>query len=49
MLAYGFLDASGSGFGSTIERDGEVVYRMGVWGKDEDGESSNWKEFGNVV
>lgn len=49
MLAYCFLDASGSGFGSTIERDGEISYRMGVWDKDEDGECSNWKEFENLV
>ena len=49
MIAYGFADASGGGFGSTIEREGEIKYRMGVWGKDEDSETSNWKEFENLV
>ena len=49
MIAYGFADASGGGFGSTIEKEGEVSYRMGVWGKDEDSKTSNWKEFKNLV
>ena len=49
MIAYGFADASGGGFGSTIERQDQMKYRMGVWGKGEDSESSNWKEFENLV
>ena len=49
MLAYGFSVAFVSGFGSTIQKEGQVSYRMGIWGKNEDGESSNWKEFENVV
>ena len=49
FIAYGFLDASGSGFGSTIAKENGITYRMGVWGRDEDSESSNWKEFQNVV
>ena len=49
MIRYGFADASGSGFGSTFTNDSGINYRMGVWGPDEDNESSNWKEFCNVV
>ena len=49
MAVYGFLDASGTGFGSTIEKAGEISFRMGVWGKDQENESSNWREFENLV
>lgn len=49
MAVYGFMDASGGGFGSTFDRDQKITYRMGVWGKDEESESSNWKEFQNFV
>lgn len=49
MAVYGFMDASGGGFGSTFDRDEKITYRMGVWGKDEESESSNWKEFQNFV
>ena len=49
MIKYGFADASGSGFGSTFTSSAGINYRMGVWGPDQDTESSNWKEFYNVV
>ena len=49
MLTYGFVDASDSGFGGTVDRDGVVSYRMSIWGTDEDTESSNWKEFCKLV
>ena len=49
MLSYGFLDASGSGFGSTIQKENGITYRMGTWGPDDYSESSNWKEFQNLV
>ena len=49
MLAYGFLDASGSGFGRTIQKDNGISYRMGTWAPDDYNESSNWKEFQNLV
>ena len=49
LIAYGFCDASGTGFGSTIAKDNDINYRMGVWGKGDEGESSNWKEFENLV
>jgi hypothetical protein len=47
-IIYGFADASGSGFGSTIMLDGGIHYRIGTWGPDED-ETSNFREFENVV
>jgi hypothetical protein len=49
VLLYGFGDASGRGFGSTVLTPHGVRYRTGTWGPDDEGESSNWKEFGNVV
>ena len=49
MAVYGFIDASGSGFGSSFDRESKTSYRMGVWGKDDEGNSSNWKEFQNFV
>lgn len=38
IVRYGFGDASGSGFGSTIETPEGLKYRIGVWGGDDDGE-----------
>jgi hypothetical protein len=49
VLLYGFGDASGRGFGSTVLTPLGVRYRIGTWGPDDEGESSNWKEFENVV
>ena len=59
---YGFGDAAGKGFGSTVTgydcdkcfrnaySDGDDVrYRVGVWTADEEKESSNYKEFTNLV
>lgn len=47
---YGFGDASGKGFGSTTARaEGSVRYRLGVWGKDAEDESSNYRELRNLV
>ena len=43
------MDASGSGFGSSLQREDNPSYRIGVWGSDEDDESSNWRESQNVV
>ena len=48
-VCYGFGDASGSGFGSTYSNAGEIVYRHGVWGLDDEGRSSNWRELTNLV
>jgi hypothetical protein len=50
FLLYGFADASGSGLGSSILLpDSRTRIRIGVWGKDTDSDSSNFREFNNVV
>lgn len=49
VVRYGFGDASGTGFGSTIETSRGLKYRVGVWGSDDKTESSNYKELENVV
>jgi hypothetical protein len=50
LLLYGFADASGGGLGSTVIVTGSGVRcQIGVWGKDEETETSNFKEFENVV
>eukprot|EP00804_Cyclotella_cryptica_P010959 CCRYP_016684-RA/>CCRYP_016684-RA protein AED:0.10 eAED:0.14 QI:0/0/0/1/0.25/0/5/0/1241 len=60
QVLYGFGDASGTGLGSTVQglkinalgepevKDG-LRYRVGVWGKDEELESSNYRELANLV
>jgi hypothetical protein len=42
MLLYGFADASGGGLRI-------IRCQVGVWGKDDESHSSNFKEFDNVV
>ena len=49
MVVYGFVDASGSGFGSTTLVKGNINYRIGTWSSEEDQNSSNWREFENLV
>lgn len=49
MVTYGFGDASGSGFGSTIAVKSGLRVRHGVWGKDDTSNSSNYKELTNLV
>jgi hypothetical protein len=50
VLLYGFADASGGGLGSSVQIPGTGIRcRTGVWGKDEEGTSSNFKEFNNVI
>jgi hypothetical protein len=49
VVRYGFGDASGTGFGSLIETPEGTKYRIGVWGYDDQEESSNFREFANVV
>ena len=48
-ILYGFADASGSGFGSSFQLPTGLSLRIGTWGKDDEGKSSNWREFENVV
>jgi hypothetical protein len=43
---YGFGDASGNGFGSSLELGNGLSIRVGIWTADE---SSNWREFTNVT
>lgn len=48
-VVYGFGDASGTGLGATFTCGAGFNFRIGVWGTKEADESSNWKEFSNVV
>ena len=48
-VVYGFGDASGTGLGATLTCGTGFNFRIGVWGSKEEDESSNWKEFTNVV
>lgn len=49
MAVYGFADASGKGFCGTLGYHDSINYRIGVWGRDVDSESSNYKELRNLV
>ena len=42
-IVYGFGDASGTGLGATFTCGSGFNFRIGVWGAEEDPESSNWK------
>jgi hypothetical protein len=46
---YGFGDASGSGFGATIQIDGQIHYEYGQWCAETEKKSSNWRELNNLV
>ena len=48
-VIYGFGDASGTGLGATFTCGSGFTYRIGVWGPDESDQSSNWREFTNIV
>lgn len=48
LAFYGFSDASGSGFGSTIQTASGIRYRYGLWGNDLEGQSSNYRELFNL-
>lgn len=48
-VVFGFGDASGSGLGLTFNSGPGFTFRIGVWGSLDQDESSNWKEFTNVV
>jgi hypothetical protein len=48
-VVFGFGDASGTELGSTFTCGRGFSFRIGVWGSLEKDESSNWKEFSNVV
>ena len=45
-----FGDASGEGFGSSwVNKEGAIGFRFGVWGKEGDGSSSNYRELRNLI
>jgi hypothetical protein len=45
VCLYGFVGASGAGFGNSIALpDGTILYRQGLWGCDADSTSSNFRE-----
>jgi hypothetical protein len=47
--AYGFGDASGSGFGTTLLIQGTIHYRHGQWSTMESESSSNYRELHNLI
>eukprot|EP00978_Attheya_sp_CCMP212_P036397 scaffold164821_cov35-Attheya_sp.AAC.1 len=49
ILKYGFVDASGCGVGATITRPKGIRLREGIWGVDSSDESSNWREYTNLI
>jgi hypothetical protein len=46
---YGFGDASLAGFGSTVKHPSKIHGRFGLWGKDKEDKSSNYRELRNLV
>ena len=49
LLVYGYANASGSGFGSSLLIHGDVKYCIGTWAQEEGGNSSKWRELENLV
>ena len=50
IAQYGFGDAAKSGFGATFEdSEGNIWFRLGVWGNETNEHSSNWRELANLV
>jgi hypothetical protein len=48
-VIYGFGNASGKGFGSTVTSPAGTKYRIGICEPDAEDNSSNWREFENIV
>jgi hypothetical protein len=46
---YGFVGASSSGFGSSFTTPSGTYHSYGIWGKDHEGNSSNYRELNNLV
>ena len=46
---YGFGDASSDGFGSTVAQPGGLHGRYGLWSRDMEDQSSNYRELRNLV
>ena len=49
VLIYSFADASGSDFLSTLLVHKEIHYKIGTWSSTENTNSSNWRDFKNLV
>jgi hypothetical protein len=50
VSVYGFVDASSAGHGSSFALpDGALLFRYGLWGRDTDSLSSNFRELCNLV
>ncbi|KAL7581487.1 hypothetical protein ACA910_022057 [Epithemia clementina (nom. ined.)] len=49
VAVFGFGDVSGKGFGSGIQLELGLSYRIGIWSSKESNKSSNWREFANCV
>lgn len=48
-VIYGFADALGNGFGSTLTAPEGVHYLYGLWGWDPSHQTSNYRELRNLV
>jgi len=46
---YGFDNASSGGFGATVQRADGLYGRYGLWGRDDESQSSNYRELRNLV
>ena len=49
VALYGFGDASGKGFGSSLVIDSVIVFRHGQWVEEIKKESSNYHELSNLM
>jgi hypothetical protein len=49
LVFYGFADASGEVFGSTVHTPSGLALRYGLWGRDISHQSSNYRELRNLV
>lgn len=49
VVKYGFGDAAKSGFGASFESANGLWFRVGVWGSDEELNTSNFRELCNLV
>jgi len=49
IVKYGFGDASGGGFGTTMEEDGKIQVLAGTWNEEGSKKSSNFRELSNFV
>jgi len=48
-MLYGFVDASRQGFRSSFATPNGMLYTLGMWGADDQSQSSNYRELNNLV